>query len=230
MRNQVWADRVRLRLKLKNEMHALCHFWQNCGRDFAEWCATTLAPKQLEKLLQVPRAEITESLKTKYNIHSAFGIVLCAVTEQVANFTVTGYPVDGIGNAEVEFENALVFDRRGGFTLQILNKDKTVNQETLQILLNRIQSLGGPKLLDRGISKQMQDEGGGADNFQEENEAKPSFRSDRRIVRLLVARYWADALKEKYMKYKQEQQVMELTVEEVTETVEPKQVEPKENG
>ena len=207
MRDQVWADRVRLRLKMKQEMVKYQEFWNQHGQDFTEWCTTSLTPKQLQKLLQLPRTEITDSLQSQYGIHSAFAIVLCAVTEQVANFRATGYSVDGIGTHEVEFEQALVFDKRGGFTLKIVDKDKsTVHQETLQILLHRIQSLGGPKLLDRGVSKQQkQDEGGGTDDLQEKSVSKPSFRSDRRIVRLLVARYWADAFREKYLKCKQEE-------------------------
>lgn len=226
MRELVWADRVRLRHKLKKSMKEYHEFYEKHGEEFQEWIKNTLPPKQLKKILQVPRAEITDSLRTKYNIHSAFGIVLCAVTEQVANFSATQYNVDGIASEEVSFEEALIFDRRGGFTLKILNKDKSVNEETLQVLLNRIQSLAGGKLLDRKVSTRVVpevDNEGSADepdaSMQEENAAKPSFRSDRRIVRLLIARYWADALRAKYLKYKQENEGVEC------EVVEPKEVE-----
>jgi len=226
MREQVWADRVRLRLKLKQSMSDYSDFWKQHGDDFVEWIKTTLTPKQLKKLLQVPRAEITDSLRSNYNIHSAFGIVLCAVTEQVANFSATSYEMDGIGSNEVEFEDELIFDKRGGFTLKILNQDKTVNEETLQVLLNRIQSLGNGKLLDRGVSTRIlrdddEDDDSGADEpdvvQESEKAAKPSFRSDRRIVRLLVARYWADALKKKYLKYNQDEKQVEGLEEKLLE-------------
>ena len=220
MRTQVWADRLRLRQKLKSNRKDYSDFWKRHGDEFTTWMTNTMTPKQLKKMLQVPRTEITDSLRTKYNIHSAFGIVLCAVTEQVANYKATGYETDGIGTDEVKFENALTFDKRGGFTLNILNKDKTVHEETLQILLNRIKSLGHGKLLDRGVSTRLEDEEGGADepniNADNENAAKPSFRSDRRIVRLLIARYWADALRDKYLKYKQEQDEMKKAEETST--------------
>jgi hypothetical protein len=82
-----------------------------------------------------------------------------------------------------------------------------------------IHSLAGPKLLNRGpkttnttsnttTNEQDNDDegdadGGGADDEddvpQNENTNKgPSFRSDRRIVRLLIARHWADQLIRKF--------------------------------
>ena len=126
---------------------------------------------------------------------------MSAVLEQVANFDATDYAVDGVGDEEVQFETLLKFDRRGGFTLDqlVLHADKsTMKEETVQILLHRIQSLGGPKLLDKKCSL-LKD--------SDEDEApvkKPSFCSDRRMIRLLIARYWADALVEKFKTYQQE--------------------------
>jgi hypothetical protein len=195
MREQVWADRVRLRQKMKQEMQVYQTFWDQHSKEFSEWCLTN--PKKLKQILQMPRSEVMEKMKTKYGIHSAFGIVVCTVTEQVANYSLTGYPTDAVGETETAFEESLVFDRRGGFTMKIVGKDASINEDTLQILLNRIQSLGGPKLLERGASKS--DEGEADDGIQE-GQKGPSFRSDRRIVRLLVARHWADLLRNKYLK------------------------------
>lgn len=195
MREQVWADRVRLRQKMKQEMRVYQTFWEQHSKEFSEWCLTH--PNTLKKILQMPRSEVTDKIKTQYGIHSAFGIVICTVTEQVANYALTGYPTDGVGEIETAFEESLVFDRRGGFTMKLFGKDASIDEGLLRILLNRIQSLGGPKLLERGVSKSG--EGEADDGIQEEQKG-PSFRSDRRMVRLLVARHWAEALRDKYLK------------------------------
>ena len=212
MREQVWADRVRLRHKLKKEMPLDKDFWAQHGQNFVEWCQSK-PPKALKKMLQMPRSEITERIKTQYGIHSSFGIVLCAVVEQVANFFITKYPTDARGDVEIAFEESLIFDKRGGFTLKIALKEGIVDEAVLQVLLNRIQSLGGPKLLDRGAAKardEGDDDGGGADNAAQESEdgkAGPSFRSDRRIIRLLIARYWADTMMKKFLKEKEQKEI-----------------------
>jgi hypothetical protein len=154
-------------------------------------------------MFQLPRAEIVERLKIQdnYHFHAAFGTVLCGVTEQVAHFPITKYPVDGRGEAEVGFEDCLTFDRRGGFTLKNLE-----SEETKQQWLVRHKTLGGPKLLERNSRSQYDDDDdGGADDVEkaEVSSAAPSFRSDRRIIRLLIARHFADILQAAYLKERQ---------------------------
>ena len=138
-------------------------------------------------------------------IHSAYAVVLCTVMEQVAFFSLTEYPPDGRSSVELAFERHLQFDKRGGFLLrlQINENYGTMNDEVLQVLLQRIQSLGGPKLLDRGPSKENDDDDNndadGTDKQQQSSSDGPSFQSDRRIIRLIIARYWADLLMSKYL-------------------------------
>lgn len=216
MRNQVWGDRVRLRHKLKKEMPRYKQFWEQHGEDFQHWCREGVRTKTLSKMLQIPRGEIMERVNSQYNIHSAFGVVLCAVVEQVVHFEATKYPTDARGETETIFEIAMTYDRRAGFTLKdFLNSDKTLNEEVLNIWLERMKSLGGPKLLERGLSTSQTaynddedaDGGGAADGVQElDPEATkpgPSFRADRRIVRLIIARYWADQFMKKFLVSKQ---------------------------
>jgi hypothetical protein len=156
-----------------------------------------MEPKSLKKVLQIPRSEIIERLNNHYGIHSAFAEVLKAVCEQVAKFKDTKYPTDARGESETAFEKEVYYDRRGGFTIKIVNKEGEMQEDILTIWLNRIKSLGGPVLLER-TPKQVDSGTGGADEVEDKNAPKPSFRSDRRIVRLLVARFWADALIKKY--------------------------------
>lgn len=197
MREQVWSDRVRLRVKMKKEMRTYDSFWRQHGQTFGEWCVS-LEPNVLKKVFQIPRSEVAERVNNHYGIHSAFGTVLSAVTEQVAHFQDTKYPTDGRGASEVAFEQALCYDRRGGFLLKLFDKTGTLQDDVLKIWLDRMASLGGPVLLERTPRKCEDDVGADDADEQNENVAKPSFRMDRRIVRLLIARYWANSLMEKY--------------------------------
>lgn len=74
-------------------------------------------PLDLTRLFQLPRSEVAEIVKEKYDIDGAFLVVFCAVVEQVANFPITGYTDDGRGASELRFERTLVFNKRGGFGL-----------------------------------------------------------------------------------------------------------------
>ena len=115
----------------------------------------------------------------------------------MANFKITGYETDGRGDAEIGFEECLKFDRRGGFTFSDVDSEES----KLKWLL-RHRTLGGPKLLDRNMKCDDDDlEEGNNDNHDKNNTSDvPSFRSDRRIVRLLIARHFADVLQRAYLK------------------------------
>ena len=172
--------------------------------------------------------------------------------------------------AELHFEQILQFGRMTGFTLPIIEqklkeaKDndtdsghfiQIIRQDVLQVLLDRIRTLGNAKLLGRGPStttsmkkaiigstnkrsnhKNIEDD----DDDQEDDDIDeaddddddydvdgptrigslvedslvdnisssspsskcaiptPSFQSDRRMIRLILARYWADVLIKRY--------------------------------
>jgi len=210
LRDQVWAERVKLRQKMKREMAVYADFWKTHGETnaFSDWCKANT--NIVQRLLQLPRSEIMEVVQQKYGIHSAFGVVLCTVVEQVANYELTKYKMDARGeDGEVEFEHNLQFGRRGGFTLRILDEQGNLKEEVLQIWMERMQSLGGPKLLGRA-KKTAEDEDEDDENEEvgDADAAEPSastpaaassFSSDRRIIRLLIARYWGDALMKRYL-------------------------------
>ena len=235
MKEQVWMDRVRIRQYCKQQMKDYQEFWRMHGTDFSHWFLHSVSTEQLQRLFQLPRSDIVDRLlhkengQTSFSVHAAFGSVLCAATEQVAHFELTQYPCDGRGEAEVGFESCLIFDRRGGFTLNGLDANRTK-----RVWLLRHETLGGPTLLERNAKKapvdkrrtknrEEDDDGYGDnddnadddndndadDNTNTNNHAKntyipppptPSFRSDRRIVRLLIARQFADVLQRAYLK------------------------------
>jgi len=227
MRDEVWTGRLKLRYLMKKEMPNYRQFMDEHGTALTEWCQAQDG-MTLQRLFQMPRLEISEKMKTDYSIHSAFAVVLCTVTEQVANFKGTELPWDGRGDAELAFEQALVFDRRGGFMLRVKQTDGTVDTSVLQIWLDRMKSLGGPKLLERAPPKHNpkpkvdsddeEDEGdideglkklSTGDNEEEdvdEPSSGPSFRADRRIIRLMIARYWADQMMKKFLAEQSQQQ------------------------
>lgn len=196
LRDQVWADRVRVRQYFKKDMRMYHEFWQEHGEEFVEWL---LRQKSLQRLFQVPRSEIMEEMRVKYKIHSAYGVVLCAVAEQVAFFDLTGYKVDGRGDEEVGFEKILKFDKRGGFTVDFYNNDGELDEKVFDAWIRRMKSLGGPKLLERGPSSSTTTTTNEGDVDGPQPASTTSFQSDRRIVRLMIAKYWANLLQKKYL-------------------------------
>lgn len=195
MKDQVWMDRVRLRQFCKSRMKVYANFWAEHGDGYESWFLS-LPTEKLRKWFQLPRTEIVARLEQHgHHMHAALGTVLCAVTEQVAHFPMTSYPADGRGEAELAFEDRLMFDRRGGFTLKNLD---TVS--TREKWLLRHKRLGGPKLLERNERKDADEEGDADEADAAIVSGVPSFRSDRRIARLLIASHFADLLQQMYLK------------------------------
>jgi len=187
LREEVWVNRFRLRFEMKKGMKRYKEFFQlNSKDDLLKWCQEV----NLSQVFQLPRSEIIEVARTKYGIHGGFEVVLCSVIEQVANFDKTKYETDGRGNEEVAFEKLLKFHKQAGFIF---------DHQSHEVFVNTMLRLGGPKLLDRGPSSSQKEEGGADDPFEDVHMNQgPSFRSDRRIIRLLIARYWADQIIAKY--------------------------------
>jgi hypothetical protein len=203
LRDQVWADRVKVRQKLKKEMPRYAAFWGEDGDAFVEWCQAN--GRIVSQCLQVPRSEILDIVRDQYGVHSAYGVVLCAVLEQVANFRLTAYSMDARGNdetdPELQFEKALQFGRLvGGFTLNMWDSEtESIKQDVWQVWVERMKSLCGPKLLGRGPSTSNEADGDADDSVVvTSKKAGPSFQSDRRILRLVIARYWSVSLMKRF--------------------------------
>lgn len=141
-----------------------------------------------------------ERMQKRYNIHSAYAVVLTAVLEQVAGFDLTQYPPDGRGTVELDFEKALVYDRRAGFTLRIVDSNGKIDDTVWSVWLARVHSLAGPKLLERGTSSNNRADDTDGDPDGPVASVGPSFASDRRIIRMMIARYWADLLIDRFRK------------------------------
>lgn len=211
IREQVWGDRVRLRLKMKQQMKNYKAFLTEYSlEDIKEFCLLKDNVQIMRKIFQMPRMMIMEEIK-EYNIHSAYSNVMAAVTEQVAKFPQTLYEDDGRCQEEIDFERNLIFSRRGaGFTLKLFQKcdgEIIMNEDILDSFLNYMSKLGGPKLLVRKLIRGNEFNNDGTDEGDDlkdddENEvpdkSSGGFQGDRRLIRLLVARYWARGIIEKY--------------------------------
>ena len=199
IREQVWGDRVRLRLKMKREMKHFKSFLTECSiNDVKEFCLENVS--LMKRIFQMPRMLIMEKIKD-YDIHSSYSNVLSAVVEQVANFKLTKYEIDGLADAEIEFEKRLGFNKRGtGFNISLFDDKEPdkIDVESLDIFFEMFELLGGPKLLFRRC-------GGNEKNGEEDDEndsrvqSEAGFRGDRRLVRLIIARFWAKQVMEKYL-------------------------------
>lgn len=210
IREQVWGDRVRLRLKMKQQMKTYGTFLNQYTIDeVRNFCIMSENALMLKKIFQMPRALIMEEIK-EYGIHSSYSNVLSAVIDQVANIHQTKYEPDGRSIEELQFEKELIFSKRGaGFTLNLFSttNHNQVNSGTFNIFLNFVVKLGGPKLLMRKLEQANDDD---ADDDAEDDESNkgststnngPSFQGDRRLIRLIIARYWARGIMKKYEDY-----------------------------
>ena len=131
--------------------------------------------------------------------------------EQVAGFKLTEYPPDGKGSMELDFEQkVLLYDRRGGFILNLVSEQSSsLNKDVLEMWIRRLETLGGSVLLERKSSSTSPE--GNSNNVNDDDpdgptavsSAKPSFASDRRIIRLIIARIFADMLQKKYLTEKE---------------------------
>ena len=135
---------------------------------------------------------------------------------------------DGDDMSEGEFERMLKYDRNKGFHLDVVAAstssggnecDWAADDVALMTFLRRMASLAGPTLLSRAARTANVDDdddagrGGGsvddgnvgADGKIDNKDANvTSFRSDRRVIRLMIARFWADRLMEKYDEIRKE--------------------------
>lgn len=220
-RDCVWGDRVRLRHKMKKEMVNYKEFCNTYDKeDLEAWLCNEeeFGAGKLKKLFQMPRSEVCEIIEHGYRIDTHFNTVMAAVVEQVQNFKATKYDIDSRGIYEIGFEKILSFDRRAGFVIPIATKNKVkstsdntvyeIKREVLSTFLDMMYSLGGPKLLARGpksTNNEDEEDNGDVDGpeIDPEKTSGPSFRSDRRVIRLLIARYWADMIIKSYKKFKE---------------------------
>ncbi|GAB9467771.1 hypothetical protein Gpo141_00005106 [Globisporangium polare] len=191
---EILTERARLRVAMKDDMKSYKSFADTHMKGFMEWWKR-LDETGKQRVFQLPDEEVMTFFRVQARVKGSYEIVLCAIMKQVKHFQETGYR-DGRIGAEMFFEKSLQY-RRGVF---VVDSKYMTSTEGATNFFDMIQVLGGPKLLP---VRQTRDpnEKTEAEAEQAKSEANvQSFRSDRRLVRLMIFRKFADVAIRKYMR------------------------------
>lgn len=193
MQEEVWAERVKYRRTLKEGLPTYRERFVT-GPDatkFFDWLYD-LDEASKKQIFQMPIEQMTEYFHT--NFKHAYQVVLGAVLQQVTSYVDTGYSNDGATVAEVTFEECVYTDR-GAI---VIEPDFYLTDEGIDLLFERFRELGGDHLLP----KRDEDRRAAADHADaaEESKDSQSFRADRRLIRVSIARYYADVAWRKFQR------------------------------
>jgi hypothetical protein len=176
-----------------------------------KWFQQDWALQDLQDFFQISHSMVIKLLRDKYKLmeKNHLDVFLPAILEQMEHFHLTGYSLDSRGKEEIEFETVLQINE-SQFFLSMTGetsitpdidsyskgtKELILDTSNLEIVLRMMARLGGPTLLDK-----MDDSS--STRLHHRRDPYPSFRYDRRIIRLVIARYWADGIIERWIKYK----------------------------
>jgi hypothetical protein len=203
IKEAIWSDRVRVRFRMKKDIATYSTFYnETLNSDISklkQFCLE-LGPERLKEIFQMTKEQVKDITSNKYKISPSYCSIISAVLEQVANYHMTNYEMDSRCKEEELFERILCYDKTNQFMLHILkvNNDNEYHPQIDEIVLDKFMSvismwLTGPKLLRKGPSLES--------NVDIKRACKKHglrFRSDRRLVRLIIARYWTDCIMDQY--------------------------------
>jgi hypothetical protein len=191
MQDDVWQERVRYRRVLKEGLPAYREkFVDGAEAENFFKLLKELDGQSKKQVFQMPLEQLNEYISSTFK--HAYQVVLSCVLQQVINYVDTGYSDDGATLAEVTFEECL-FVERGAV---VLEPDFFETEEGLEILFDRFRELGGTHLLPKRDDERRQK----ADHADAADESRDvqSFRADRRLLRVTIARYYADVAWRKF--------------------------------
>lgn len=142
------------------------------------------------QIFQMPQQEIVDFFNNSFK--HAYQVVLSAVAQQVVNYVDTGYSDDGATLAEVTFEECIFLDK-GAI---VIEPDFYGTEEGVDILIDRFKELGGDHLLPKR-DDERRNKAEHADAAEDSKDSQ-SFRADRRLIRVTIARYYADVAWRKF--------------------------------
>ncbi|ETV78204.1 hypothetical protein, variant 1 [Aphanomyces astaci] len=199
----VQTQRCIIRASMKQQLSSYASFRATHGDSFKSWLAALpLSAKQ--RAFQVPESEVLHYVAAHdCNVHGPYGIVLNAVTDQIKQFHATNY-LDGRHPAEIYLEKHLHYEK-GAFTVS------STFMASAEPFLSCLSYLGGPRLFPTPPNPPDEEDGG---NTTTPSTLEPpvkgststvdhvvqSFRSDRRLLRLVIVRSFADILRRKYLR------------------------------
>ncbi|KAF4323967.1 hypothetical protein BBO99_00002371 [Phytophthora kernoviae] len=191
---EILTERARLRVAMKAEMSKYKSFVDTHMKSFMAWWSR-LGENAKTRLFQLPGDEVINYFRGHVKVKGSYEILLCAVMEQIRHFQDTGY-TDGRVGAELFFEKNLLH-KRESFVLDSQYLAMEVGDTNF---FEMLQILAGPKLLPVRMTRD-QNEKSEAEAEQAKSVSNvQSFRSDRRLVRLVICRIFADMAIRKYMR------------------------------
>jgi hypothetical protein len=220
MQDEIWADRVKFRRMLKEGMGKYRDLYETHGPAFVEWWMG-MAPSERKRVFQMPNEELRVQFSTVFDFKTAYQVVMCSVLEQVTKFGDTGYKADGATDCEIFLEEHLRFTKGAWVvTEELYSSDEGCDMffgMLMQLGGNHLLPVRPRELRKKAADAKRAAEASsstGASNREEDDDednaeddvggegdesksGKPeagsqSFRADRRLVRLLIFRYYAD--------------------------------------
>ena len=158
---------------------------------------------------------------TPTDFKPAYQTILYAIEEQVQKFEMTGYKADGATEPEIALEKYMIF-KRGAWCMK---EDYYSTDEGCDMFFGMLMQLGGDHLMpkrsydlrDESEAAKKKAEDGGNENLG------PTFRSDRRLVRLVIFRYFANIAWRKFQRFqalKKQQKIKRAFLSQKTWNVE----------
>lgn len=203
LKEAIWGDRLRVRYHMKKDIATYSAFYNetlNCDVSKLVQFCIGLGPEQLAGIFQITKEQVKEIIRKKYKISPSYCSIISAVLEQVANYDMTNYEMDSRCPEEELFESILRYNEKNQFVIKIVkrNDENDFQSQIDDIVLDKFVTavckwLIGPKLLQKGPSLE-----GNIDIKRACKKHGLRFRGDRRLVRLVIARYWTDCIIEKY--------------------------------
>ncbi|OWZ04023.1 hypothetical protein PHMEG_00024154 [Phytophthora megakarya] len=190
---EILTERARLRMAMKADMNKYKDFVDTHMKGFMAWWSR-LGENAKTRIFQLPVDEVLSYFRVQTKVKGSYEILLCAILEQIRHFNETGYS-DGRVAAELFFEKNL--HQRESFVLD----SQYIGMEAGDMnFFEMMKILGGPKLLPVRTTRNP-NEKSEAEAEQAKSESNvQSFRSDRRLVRLVMFRIFADMAMRKYMR------------------------------
>jgi len=200
MQEEMWADRVKFRKSMKGDMAMYKERVEVDGAEFVEWWYS-ISPEKRRSVFVMPKEELQVIFNTKYDFKPAYATTLCAIVEQVQKFDATGYKADGATDCEIYLEEHLVF-KRGAW---VIKEEYYSTDEGCDMFFGMLMQLGGDHLMPKR-PKELREESEEARKAAEDAAGRsnmgPTFRGDRRLVRLQIFRYFANIAWRKFERFR----------------------------
>lgn len=213
MVEEVWADRVKFRRILKEGIPRYRKLNEDFLDEMMDWWVN-LDTRTRKRCFMMPKEELIMQFDNTFDFKTAYRVVLCSVVEQVQHFDATGYRADGATDGEIVLEGVLM-KKKGAWTV---DPDYYDTEEGCQFFFDMMRQLGGDHLMPKRPqelreeseqAKAMAENQAGSDeegDVNEQTQTTQTFRGDRRLVRLLIFRYFADQAWRKFERFRKEKE------------------------